>query len=199
MNDPYKSPESLPPHMPPPVDNTASYGKRFGAFLLDSVFMFIAVMFLLQFLGLTDVDPNKAKDAQAMQAEMLAKLAALTTGQKVLLQLFPVIAFFPLHGYLLSRYGQTIGKRIVGIAIVTMDNRVPPFFQLITQRYLPQWMVGYIPVLGAFLRLLDVLAIFRPDRRCIHDHLAKTKVIDLSIPVVYSPDAPVAPGNTLIV
>lgn len=199
MNDPYQSPESPPPQMPPPVDNTASYGKRFVAFLLDSVFMFIAVMFFLQFLGLTDIDPNKAKDAQAMQAEMLAKLAALTDGQKLLLQLFPVIAFFPLHGYLLSRYGQTIGKRIVGIAIVTMDNRVPPFFQLITQRYLPQWVVGYIPLLGALLRLVDILAIFRPDRRCIHDHLAKTKVIDLSIPVVYSPDSPVAPSNTLIV
>jgi uncharacterized RDD family membrane protein YckC len=79
-----------------------------------------------------------------------------------------------------------------------MDNRVPPFYQLITQRYLTQWVAGMVPVIGLFLRLVDVLAIFRPDRRCIHDHLAKTKVIDLRIPVD-APDVPAAPSNSLIV
>lgn len=185
--------------MPPPVDNTASYGKRFGAFLLDCAFMFIAMMFLMQFLGLTDIDPNKAKDAQAMQNELLAKVAALTSGQKTLLMMFPYIAFFALHGFLLGRYGQTLGKRIMGIAIVTMDNRVPAFFPMIAQRYFTQWLAGMVPVIGILLRLVDILAIFRPDRRCIHDHLAKTKVIDLRIPVAYSPDTPVAPSNSLIV
>lgn len=199
MNDPYQTPESQPHNPQPPVDNTASYGKRFTAFLLDCVFMFIAMMFLIQLLGLTDIDPNKARDAQAMQAELLAKVAALTNGQKALLMIFPYMAFFALHGYLLSRYGQTLGKRIMGIAIVTMDNRVPVFFPMIAQRYLTQWLAGMVPVIGVLLRLVDILAIFRPDRRCIHDHLAKTKVIDLRIPVTYPPDTPAAPSNSLIV
>lgn len=162
--------------------------------------MLIAMMFLMQYLGLTDIDPEKAKDPEAMQAALLAKMTALSSGQKTVLMMFPFIAFFALHGYLLSRYGQTIGKRILGIAIVTMDNRVPPFFQLITQRYLTQWFAGMIPVIGLLLRLVDVLAIFRPDRRCIHDHLAKTKVIDLRIPIARSEDPAVAtPSNSLIV
>lgn len=161
--------------------------------------MFIAMMFLMQFLGLTDIDPNKAKDAQAMQAELLAKVAGLSSGQKTLLMMFPYMAFFALHGFLLSRYGQTLGKRMMGIAIVTLDNRVPAFFPLVAQRYLTQWLAGMVPVIGILLRLVDILAIFRPDRRCIHDHLAKTKVIDLRIPVTDSPDAPIAPGNSLIV
>ncbi len=160
--------------------------------------MLFAMMFLMQYLGLTDIDPEQAKDPEAMQAALLAKMTALSSGQKTLLTTFPFVAFFALHGYLLSRYGQTLGKRIVGIAIVTMDNRVPPFFQLITQRYLTQWVAGMVPVIGLFLRLVDVLAIFRPDRRCIHDHLAKTKVIDLRIPVD-APDMPAAPSNSLIV
>jgi uncharacterized RDD family membrane protein YckC len=183
------------PNLQPVVDNTASLGKRFGAFLLDCVFMAIAMMFLVQYLGLTDIDSQAAKDPEAVQAAILAKMTALTSGQQALMAFFPFIAFFVLHGYLLSRTGQTLGKRILGIAIVTMDNRVPPFFMLITQRYLTQWVAGMVPVIGLFLRLVDILAIYRPDRRCIHDHLAKTKVIDLSIPVQPTPANP----NSIIV
>ena len=184
MNDQPQSPDFQPGPSAPQVDNNASYGQRFAAFMLDGVFMVISMMFLLQFMGMTDFDPSKANDAQAMQAEILAKFAALSNGQKVFISLFPYISFLVLHGYLLSHYGQTIGKRIMGIAIVTMDNRVPAFVPLIVQRYLVQWLAGRVPVIGSLLRLVDILAIFRPDRRCIHDHLAKTKVIDLKIPVV---------------
>ena len=145
--------------------------------------LLLSMMFLMQYLGMTEFDPNKAQDAQAMQTEILAKVAALSGGQKLLLALFPYISFLVLHGYLLSRYGQTIGKRIMGIAIVTLDNRVPPFFQLIVQRYLIQWLAGRVPMVGGILRLVDILAIFRADKRCIHDHLAGTKVIDVRIPV----------------
>lgn len=164
--------------------------------------MMIAMMFIMQYLGVTDIDPALAKDSQSMQTALLHKLSELGTGQKALLSFFPFIAFFALHGYLLSRYGQTIGKRIMNIAIVTLDNRVPEFFPLIVQRYLTQWVAGMVPVIGLFLRLVDILAIFRPDRRCIHDHIAKTKVIDLRIPINQSQDSPAAApanNNSLIV
>lgn len=197
MNDQSNNPETPSRPPPHPVDNTASYGRRFGAFLLDGLFMVIAMMFFMQYIGLTDIAPEAAKDPEAMQAALLAKMTALSSAQKTLLMMFPFIAFFALHGYLLSRYGQTLGKRIFGIAIVTLDNRVPPFFQLITQRYLTQWLAGMIPFIGLFLRLVDILAIFRPDRRCIHDHLAKTKVIDLRIRID-TPDSPVASSSLIV-
>jgi uncharacterized RDD family membrane protein YckC len=197
LNDQSNNPETPSRPPPHPVDNTASYGRRFGAFLLDGLFMVIAMMFFMQYIGLTDIAPEAAKDPEAMQAALLAKMTALSSAQKTLLMMFPFIAFFALHGYLLSRYGQTLGKRILGIAIVTLDNRVPPFFQLITQRYLTQWLAGMIPFIGLFLRLVDILAIFRPDRRCIHDHLAKTKVIDLRIRID-TPDSPVASSSLIV-
>ena len=187
MNDPF-------PNVKSAADNTASLGKRLGAFLLDGVFMALAMIFLVQHLGLTDIDPEATKDPEAMQAALLAKITALSGGQRALMAMFPFIAFFVLHGYLLSRFGQTLGKRMLGIAIVTMDNRVPPFFPLITQRYVTQWLAGMVPVIGIFLRLVDILAIYRPDRRCIHDYLARTKVIDLSIPVT-----PTSNPNSIIV
>lgn len=198
MNDQNQAPGSPPPYTPPPADNSASLGKRFGAFLLDTLFLIIALSLLLPLVGFGEIDPAKASTPEAMQAAVLEQLAALSAGQKILLVSLPVLVFFALHGYLLSRYGQTLGKRMLGIAIVTLDNRVPDFFPLIIQRYLTQWVAGQVPVVGVLLRLVDVVFIFRPDRRCIHDHIAKTKVIDLSIPVAVS-ETPAVPSNSLIV
>lgn len=113
------------------------------------------------------------------------------------LTVFSLVLFFVLHGFLLWRYGQTLGKRVMGLAIVTLDGHKPAFGPLILNRYLPQWVVGVIPGLGVFLALADVSYIFfNEDKRCVHDLLAKTKVIDLSIKV--APTAPEVSGNTMI-
>ena len=149
--------------------------------MLDGLFMMIALIILMQSMGL--LDPASSNDMQIAQKELQERVNALSDSQKSLLAISPFIIFFVLHGFLLQQYGQTIGKRILGIAIVTMDNQKPAFFMLIVQRYLSQWVMGMVPVIGIFLRLADILAIYRADRRCIHDHLAKTKLIDLKIPV----------------
>lgn len=180
-----------PSHLKPALDNTASLGKRFGAFVIDTVLMMVAIVFFLKYLG---IEPGQSTDMQAAQLEMMQKLQDLPDSAKQLLVFSPVICFFLLHGFLLYQSGQTIGKRILGLAIVTMDNQKPAFFMLIVQRYVSQWLMGMIPVIGILLRLADILFIFRADKRCIHDHLAKTKVIDLSIPV-----EPIANPNSMIV
>jgi len=182
LNDQPQSPDFQPNPTTPVVDNTASLGKRFLAFLLDGFFMVMLLIMVMQSMGL--LDPASSTDIQAAQVELQERVNALTGQQKSLLAISPFIIFFVLHGFLLQQYGQTLGKRIMGIAIVTMDNQKPAFMLLIVQRYLSQWVIGMVPVIGIFLRLADILAIFRPDKRCIHDHFAKTKVIDLKIPVV---------------
>lgn len=181
MNDQPQTPDSQPNPNAPHVDNTAALSKRFWAFMLDGLFMMIALIILMQSMGL--LDPASSSDMQLAQKELQERVNALSDSQKSMLAISPFIIFFVLHGFLLQQYGQTIGKRILGIAIVTMDNQKPAFFMLIVQRYLSQWVMGMVPVIGIFLRLADILAIYRADRRCIHDHLAKTKVIDLKIPV----------------
>ena len=85
--------------------------------------------------------------------------------------------FLLLHGYLLNKYGQTIGKRLLGIRIADLDNNLPPFGRIIGLRYLPIQALAMIPVLGSVLPLIDVLFIFREDRRCIHDLIAGTRVV----------------------
>lgn len=171
------------------VDNTAAYYKRFLAFLIDGFLMLIAMMFVMHYLGL---EPAKTDDIQAAQVEIFTKLAALSDRDKMFLVFSPYLIFFALHGLALYQRGQTVGKRVVGIAIVTLDNRKPAFFPLIAQRYMSQWLMGMVPVVGPLLRLVDILLIFRADKRCLHDHIAKTKVIDLSVPVVASSNSFVA-------
>ena len=159
------------PFTPPPApqaDNTASLGKRFQAMVIDVVIMMCCIFPYASSLGIMEI----AEKQNAIPPELAVKLVV-----------FQIIMFFVLHGFFLHQYGQTIGKRLMNIAIVTLDNQKPALLTLIVQRYISQWLMGMVPVVGILLRLADVLFIYRADRRCIHDHLAKTKVIDLSIPV----------------
>ncbi len=196
MTDPTQPPSYQP--RPPAFDNSASPFKRLLAFLLDMFLMLVVFGILIQYLGIFSIDPDKAQDVASVQAAMLEALAQMTLTQRLLVVLLPYIIFLALHGYLLSRYGQTLGKRLLGIAIVTLDGGKPDFWPMIVQRYVLQWMAGGIPHIGFLLRLVDVLFIFRDDRRCLHDQIAKTRVIDLKI--AQPTAAGTAPsGNTLIV
>jgi uncharacterized RDD family membrane protein YckC len=187
MNDPQQP--DFTPKPAAPLDNTASYHKRFWAFVIDLVLMAIALVFVMRSLGLEPID---ATTLQTAQTQLEAKLDALSNSQKILLSFSPFIIFFALHGVPLYQSGQTLGKRLMGIAIVTLDNQKPAFFHLIAQRYLTQWIIGMVPNLGIVLRLVDILLIFRRDKRCIHDIIAKTKVIDLSIKVTTTPNSIIA-------
>lgn len=170
-------------------DNTAAYHKRFLAFAIDVFLLLFGMMFMMRYLGL---EPANTADMQAAYLDLTAKINALSDGKKVLLAFAPQLIFFVLHGPSLYQRGQTIGKRLMGIAIVTLNNQKPAFFPLIAQRYISQWLLGMVPLVGPLLRLVDVLLIFRADKRCLHDHIAKTKVIDLKIAVASSPNSFVA-------
>ncbi len=77
------------------------------------------------------------------------------------------------------RNGQTIGKRAMGIRIVDLNGAVLPVQRLLGLRYLPWWAASIVPFVGGLFVLIDALFIFRKDRRCIHDHIAGTKVVQV--------------------
>lgn len=80
--------------------------------------------------------------------------------------------------YLLHTRGQSIGKYLFGIQIVDhLSGGVPPLWRIVVLRYLVGWVIGMIPVLSTLYGLLDPLFIFGADHRCIHDHIAGTRVI----------------------
>jgi len=80
--------------------------------------------------------------------------------------------------YLLSTRGQSLGKRIVGIKIVKLvDNSNPGFVKAGLLRAFVPSLIGGIPYVGWLFLIIDCCFIFRDDRRCVHDFIAKTKVV----------------------
>lgn len=79
--------------------------------------------------------------------------------------------------YILSTTGQTIGKRLMKIRIVKRDIGLNGGF---VTNVLLRSLVGIV-LLGAipFYTLIDTLFIFRDDKRCIHDIISGTFVVDV--------------------
>lgn len=99
----------------------------------------------------------------------------------ILLAAFGNLMFVVLHGYLLAKHGQTIGKRLVGTRIVSVSsNKILPFWKVFLVRYLPVSVAANIPLISQFLVIIDALFIFRKSKRCAHDLIAGTKVIKVS-------------------
>ncbi|MEJ2131726.1 MAG: RDD family protein [Gammaproteobacteria bacterium] len=88
------------------------------------------------------------------------------------------VTFFLVHGYALAHRGQTLGKMVAGTQIVDYQtDELLPLRKLAAQRYLPIVAVASIPFVGNLLAVVNVLFIFRRDRRCVHDHIAGSKVV----------------------
>ena len=89
--------------------------------------------------------------------------------------LFGIGITFLFQAYLLAQYGQTIGKRMLKIKIVSDKTyRKPTLTRSFVVRECGIRLLEWIPILP----LLDILWIFGPPRRCLHDLWAGTIVID---------------------
>lgn len=80
---------------------------------------------------------------------------------------------------IISRYGQSIGKRLMKIRIVKFDTFQPPGF--VYGVLLRIWVNGVLSGLpcgiGLIYTIVDLCFIFRQDRRCVHDLIAQTVVL----------------------
>jgi len=99
-------------------------------------------------------------------------------GYTLFIGLLGISFFFFINRKLLTEHGQTIGKMVLGIKIVDLDGNLPGVMQHLLPRYATFLLPGYIPVVGQFFALINVLFIFAQDKRCIHDHVAKTRVVE---------------------
>lgn len=99
--------------------------------------------------------------------------------QMLLFTAVGIFVYLLVNGYQLWYFGQTLGKKMMKIAIVDQNDKVPAFAKIIGLRYVPFQLAGAIPGL-ALVSIIDIFMIFRSDRRCLHDILAGTRVIDVS-------------------
>lgn len=83
---------------------------------------------------------------------------------------------------LVSRTGQTIGKKMLGIRVVKVDGSPVDFTSGVAMREWITTVIGFIPLLGGLVSFVGILLIFGDERRCLHDRLAGTKVIRVLTP-----------------
>ncbi len=80
---------------------------------------------------------------------------------------------------LLSSEGQTWGKKTMKIRIVLYETgEIPSLGKSLGIRVFVNNLIGSIPVVGPIYSIADPLFIFGAERRCLHDLMAGTKVVE---------------------
>jgi len=147
----------------------AGRGARLSAALLDGLaaLVVLAPGLFLMFAGMPTA---RAQGLDAPAGSDMQMLLGVTVFGVALL----VLAIYQLR--LLAREGQTIGKRIMHIRIVNYDDgQTAGPGRTIWKRTILNGLLGnFIPLYG----LIDPLFIFGAERRCLHDYIAGTKVVE---------------------
>jgi uncharacterized RDD family membrane protein YckC len=126
----------------------AGRGPRFGAWLIDLLAYLIPVFLLIP------VENDEALHSLAWFGVLLVYAAVQWT--------------------LLTVEGQTLGKMVMQIKIVEVaTGKNGGFVTNVLLRNVVNFLISIVP----FYLLVDVLFIFREDRRCIHDLIAGTRVV----------------------
>jgi len=163
--NPYRGPDAAVAEFSA-ADELAGRGARLGAALIDGIIMLVILMPLMFMGGYWQAAIEAGQTGQQ-----------IGIGTTVLWMVIAFVVFAVVQAMPLNAAGQTWGKKILKIKIVDLDGNKPPLGRLLGQRYLPVQAVGVIPILGSVLQFIDVLLIFRNDRRCGHDLIAGTKVV----------------------
>jgi uncharacterized RDD family membrane protein YckC len=144
------------------LDIPASRADRFIANLVDQAAVWLPVTagFILQLIIAQAERRLRMLDAFPILLGALATLGVLAY------QL-----------YLVAESGQSLGKRMRNIRTVRMDGSPVTLGRVVVLRNV---VPGLINAACNIFGLVDALFIYNPDRRCLHDVLADTKVVKVN-------------------
>lgn len=169
-----------------PAVELASRSSRLLAKLVDlAMFIIPSIIFWTTLMEkplesiMMDAQTNPEAFLKAMQAQMQKMqdsgnlTVSLMSGLMNILMVTNVV--------LLTVRGQTLGKLLLRVQIVRApDGARAGFVRAVLLRavlFPVMSFLMYLHPLAQMLLLLDVLLIFRQDRRCLHDLVADTRVI----------------------
>lgn len=141
----------------------AGRGRRFAATLIDALLVPVVAILLMLVTGVLE----HAADWSDRGMPYLRMLA------------LGFASYLLLNGWLLFKRGQTAGKAILGIAIVsTKTGEKAPLWKLLFIRgwFFPALYLIVSPWTAA-LPIVDQALIFGRRRRCLHDLLCGTSVV----------------------
>ncbi|MFT6268294.1 MAG: putative RDD family membrane protein YckC [Alphaproteobacteria bacterium] len=160
-NNVYQAPESELNNNDPQNAELAGRWARLGASLIDTIIMLIILIpIMLLSVGFTE--------ERSFVGELVVNLIFGILG---------VVIFFLINGKLLFSSGQTIGKKMLGLGIISRETSQVPSKNVLIKRYGLYFGLGYVPVIGGILSLVNVCFIFGHDKTCLHDRFADTVVI----------------------
>jgi uncharacterized RDD family membrane protein YckC len=166
--NPYQAPESIDGpveiafELPLGQIPYASRWRRLGGQILDTLIVRIAWVPVLYLVGIR-VELHRHRLSDPVQILCLSLLG--------------ITIFLAIQGVFIYTRGQTLGKLLCGTVVVTRDFRRASGNRYLFRRLVPLWIIGQIPLVGAFFAIADALAIFREEKNCIHDDIAGTRVV----------------------
>lgn len=196
MTDPYKAPDTIIDIAKGGMVDVgvllASRWSRLGAAIIDNIIGALVSIALvgLVFDGQSSFEVGRVAETE-VQINFLQLLIETVMGWAL---------FLAIHGYYLKTKGQTFGKMLLKIQMVDYHTEnILDLMKIVTLRYVPLWIIGlvlsfcivkpeYTPYgsLLAILLLVNYLFIFGPEKRCIHDYIAGTKVVDYDADSVFN-------------
>ena len=146
----------------PLEERLAGRGRRLVATMIDMVLVPALTALLIMITGVMEHAEAYRNSMWVLNVFLLA-----------------VLSYLILNGYWLFTRGQTVGKRLMKVAIVasTTGERAA-FWKLVCLHapFFPLLFVSIIPTL-ALLPIVDQAFVFRKNRRCVHDLAAGTSVV----------------------
>ncbi|MEZ6136061.1 MAG: RDD family protein [Pirellulaceae bacterium] len=170
-HNPYSAPYQQPVEFNyAPQRPLADLGKRFLGAVVDILAGFVCLLpgyALMIAAAVLSGDPDQPQPALFFVG--------------VILVIFGALVPFVLQIYFLVTRSQSIGKIVMKTQIVDVNTGQPAdWVHSWLLRVLVNGLIASIPCLGFIYALTDILFIFREDRRCLHDLLANTVVVDIS-------------------
>lgn len=164
--NPYAAPVSVLPTVVQDGAVLATLGQRLGAATLDGIMslVFAAPLIFGIFSTIEAVD----RDGGGPDFPPLSMALFAIGGLGLLgLMIYNLVR--------LTTHGQTLGKKWVNIRIVAIeDHSNPGFVKAVLLRGIVNMLISLVV---PFYGLVDVCFIFADDRRCLHDKIAGTRVI----------------------
>ena len=145
----------------------ASRSIRLKALLIDIVLGFVISAIPLSILVYIATDGGTEGGVSLYQLVIIWIIIALST--------YPL-----LNVYFLVKRGQTLGKMLLRIRIVDASSmEIVSFWRVFVLRWLVWVSIGVLPILS-IVTFLDPFFIFKRQRRCLHDYLADTIVVNIT-------------------
>jgi uncharacterized RDD family membrane protein YckC len=152
-----------------PAVEVTTWGRRFGAWLIDVIIMAIPIGIIGAMTAGDPVDPVTGAVDPAAMAGMQGRYMVLTIISAILFALYLIL----LHGSM----GQTLGKKVLGIKVVKLDGS-PCDYAVAAKRALVYPIAGIVPIVGGLIALLNGLwPLWDSERQSLGDKVGGTYVV----------------------